>query len=202
VLSQAEAPVTLDALKSAMLAAAAPPSARDGSAYLTPGVRVDPNEKNLDRAWTRSFAWAIASDRSFFGDPPLGSARFVLTLAENGAIHKLDWLTPNVPARLKSLVLRMLKLLSRNRFNGPHPDGTEAWRRAFQMKVSEARVSVPAEAGATRGEAGELWMLGSGEIPVPGQPSQPMVADMTGHQLKCELSILDAPHPPSGSDAR
>lgn len=190
-VSSTAPPVTRDVLKRAMQASAAQASAASATAYVAPSVRVDPNETDLDRAWPRSFAWAFATDRSFFGEPPIGTARFVLELAPNGSIKKVHWLPPEAPARLKELVLRMVKLLARNRFNAPSPETQQPWLRGFEMKVSERHVAVPTQASATRAEAGDLSMLGAGESVKSGQISHPMVADMTGHQLDCALRLIE-----------
>lgn len=187
-----ESSVDSDSLRRAMKSAAAQSSSPGNSSYQMPMVRVDPSEKNLDRAWSRAFAWAFATDRSFFAQPPTGTARFVLELADNGAIQRLHWLTPSAPDRLAALIQRMVKLLSRNRFSPPSPESEHPRLRGFEMKVSATRVPAPTGAAATPSVAGDLWMLEAGEIPRPGHPSRPMVADMTGHQINCVLRILDA----------
>lgn len=182
-----------ETLRSAMKSAAAQASSSGSASYQVPMVRVDPSEQNLDRAWSRAFAWAFATDSSFFAEPPTGTARFVLELADNGAIQRLHWIAPSAPGRLEALIQRMVKLLSRNRFSPPSPEADHPRLRGFEMKVSATRVTPPLSgAAAAPSQAGDLWMLEAGEIPKPGRPSRPMVADMTGHQLNCVLRILDA----------
>jgi hypothetical protein len=183
--------VDSESLRRAMKSAASQAASTSGSNNHVPMVRVDPSEKNLDRAWSRAFAWVFATDRSFFAEPPLGTARFVLELADDGSIRRLHWLAPGAPARLEALVQRMVKLLSRNRFSPPSPGSEQPRVRGFEMKVSATRVPAPKGAAATSSQAGDLWMLEAGEIPTRGQPSRPMVADMTGHQVNCVLRILD-----------
>lgn len=182
-------PVTQDGLREAMQAAAAS-SGSNAVASAVPIVRVDPREKNLDRAWSRAFAWAFATDRSFFTLTPVGRARFVLQLNEAGAIADVYWSEPKPSSRIRELVLRMVRLLSQNRFSVANPDGESPPRRGYEMMVTESRVEVPKQSAADS-QAGDLWMLGAGETPTLSQPSHPTVVDVTGHKLSCVLRILE-----------
>lgn len=172
------------------MAAAATAASPGNSAFTQPVVRVDPTEKNLDRAFARAFAWAFAVDRSFFATTPVGKTRFVVELADDGRISHVSWARPHPPDRLKQLVRRMSKLLSVNRFSLPSSDGDASQRRAFVMTVTERRVAVPSEVAQVDGQMGDIWMLAAGETPTLGHPSHPSVADVTGHRIDCELEVL------------
>ncbi len=186
----AEQSVDRATLHQAMAAAATAVSSPGNSTFTQPVVRVDPQEKNLDRALARAFAWAFAVDRSLFLTAPVGRASFVVELAEDGKIARILWAKPRAPDRLKQLVQRMAKLLSVNRFSVPPSVGDVSLRRAYAMTVTESHVAVPAEATRFDGQAGDIWILGAGETPTIGHPSHPYVGDVTGHRLDGELDIV------------
>jgi hypothetical protein len=178
-----------DSLHRAMHAAATNPN-QGASTFTAVALRVDPQERNLDRAFARAFAWAFAVDRSFFSRVPVGKAKFVIELGEDGRIQGVSWAEPRAPSRLMELVARMVKLLSANRFGLPGSDEESPKQRAFEMRVNQSQTSVPNGASTVDGQEGELWMLDAGETPTIGRPSHPAVADMTGHRIDCQLSIL------------
>jgi hypothetical protein len=87
-------------------------------------------------------------------------------------------------------VNRMVKLLSANRFETSNIASEPPIRRAFEMRVTETHVVVPEQVGSIDVSVGDIWMLAAGETPTIGHPSHPAVADVTGHQIACELKIL------------
>lgn len=184
------APISGGALREAMQAAAAS-SASSGAAVTVPIVRVDPRESNLDRAWARAFAWAFATDRSFFSATPVGKARFILQLNDSGAIADVFWSEPRPSPRIKELVLRMVRLLSQNRFLAPIPESGSPPRRGFEMIVTESHVEVPKPISASASQEGDLWALEAGETPTLARPSHPSVVDITGRKVSCSLRILE-----------
>lgn len=185
------APIDRLALHQAMQVAAAA-SGTPPSATLPPIFRVDLQEKNLDRAMARAFAWAFAVDRSYFTTAPIGRARFVVELPDGGQIGGVLWLAPPAPDRLKQFVQRIAQLLSANRFRIAREDGAPSNRRAYELVVVESHNPVPTTDARVGGRVGDIWMLEAGETPTPGKPSHPAVADATGHQLRGELRLLEA----------
>lgn len=188
--SQAAEPSVDRASLHQAMAAAAIASKHTNTAFTQPVVRVDPTERNLDRAFARAYAWAFALDRSFFSAAPLGLVRFTVELGDDGKITRVAWREPHPPERLKQLVERMAKLLSVNRFTLPAGPSEGPKHRGFGMSVTDKRVAVPPEVTTSEGQVGDIWMLAAGETPTEGHPSYPSVADVTGHRIDCRLEIL------------
>jgi hypothetical protein len=190
VTAAAASAIDRNALHQAMQSAASDPN-RGLSAWIQPSIRVDPREKNLDRAFARAFAPAFSADPGLFVSPPIGTARFVVRLADGGRIGDVVWIGTRTPPRLKALVAQMVKLLSLNRFRAPRTDESRSTERAFEMRIAESRVTVPDGIANAAPEVGAIWMLGAGETPTIGHASHPTVADATGHLVSCELRIVE-----------